>query len=1101
MGSSDEADREGAPRALDDTLPADSLPPEPRRSSPTLPPPPGQERYQLKSELGRGGMGRVVEALDIQLGRVVAVKEVLPKAGKASARRFEREVALTARLEHPSIVPLYDSGTTADGRPYYVMRRVSGRPLDELIARARRFEDRLAYLPAVQQAVDAVAHAHRRGVIHRDLKPANILIGELGETVVIDWGLAKVIGESEDPASRDSLPSDSLQTQMGSVFGTPGFMAPEQARGEEIGPHGDVYALGATLYQLLAGVPPHAGTSATAVLEKTLKHAVTPLAQLVPGVPPELVTIVNKALAPDAIDRYPDAGALGEDLRRFLTGQLVAAHRYTPGQHLARFARRHRTALVVAALSLVAFAAFAVFSVVRILQERDAANAARAEAIAGRSAAEQAKQALEDRHYALLVANARARLDANPTAALATIKLVPPTSALHHEARAVAQAAVMRGVSWALRSTLDFTVIAQLSPDAKRMVQVSRDGVVRVWDLELRRLELERPFAAATRAVWLAGGKLLVTHDDATPVILDPRANTVENVDAPPFEIAFSAANGERAVFVGRGGGGIFDAATRTAKLFPDKVRSVAIASDGKLAVYTGDAGTVIVDGDGKELARLPKQAMRIALSTARTVAVVADNKVHEIVLDAPNPAFVEVQRAWAERDIVLDIAYRGRELVVVAGLSLWGWTGERTVGLGKLESLTSGIAIAGDSVIALSTDNKLHLIGPQLHASVQLPANLVAPRLVARPDASRVLVVARGIVLAVELDAIRPRSLRVPAGTHARFVDDDTLLASDQQGWRWIDVASGTTTPIDYVNLALANVEQIEVTGRVLVADHGPFGRRMLLLEKGSAEARVIAEGRNVWARFVGGNAVVFNTGDSRVMVSIDGLPPRELVKMTGKPDGAISLGHRRVALHSSSGELIRADLASGHIERTTIPLGTRFLMAADLGGRVVLAEDKRVLVWDGTIKEVATFDKPVFDLHAVQGGVAVVVQDFETYLVDLQGSPPRRLFAASRSPPAIAFDGRLAVGIGNAEQFDVVELPGQARWTIPKFRGTFLPQVAVSPSKRRIVQQEHDHFVVWQLPHAPVADLGAWLDEHTNARIDTNGEVVWPWQMPSGP
>ncbi|HEX2690707.1 MAG TPA: serine/threonine-protein kinase, partial [Kofleriaceae bacterium] len=159
---------------------------------------PAALRYRLGAELGRGGMGRVVEAFDLQLGRTVALKEVLPRGGPGVARRFLREVQLTARLEHPSIVPLYDAGTTGDGRPFYVMRRVSGRPLDQLMAQAHDLGGRLTLLPAVLAAIDAIAHAHRRGVIHRDLKPANILVGELGETIVIDWGLAKVIGEDDE---------------------------------------------------------------------------------------------------------------------------------------------------------------------------------------------------------------------------------------------------------------------------------------------------------------------------------------------------------------------------------------------------------------------------------------------------------------------------------------------------------------------------------------------------------------------------------------------------------------------------------------------------------------------------------------------------------------------------------------------------------------------------------------------------------------------------------------------------------------------------------------------------------------------------------------
>src|SRR6185503_12814972 len=216
----------GEPKSgLDDTIPASS-PPEGGEAPAAA----SGDRYRLGAELGRGGMGRVVEAFDTQLGSTVAFKEILPNAASSLARRFRREVEITARLEHPSIVPLYDSGTTDDGRPFYVMRRVTGRPLDQLIASTRTLDERLALLPNVLAAIDGIAHAHKRGVIHRDLKPANILVGELGETVVIDWGLAKVIGEADTQSNEPRIPSaaDSLQTQMGSVFGTPGFMAPEQ---------------------------------------------------------------------------------------------------------------------------------------------------------------------------------------------------------------------------------------------------------------------------------------------------------------------------------------------------------------------------------------------------------------------------------------------------------------------------------------------------------------------------------------------------------------------------------------------------------------------------------------------------------------------------------------------------------------------------------------------------------------------------------------------------------------------------------------------------------------------------------------------------------
>jgi serine/threonine protein kinase len=367
-------------------------------------------------------MGRVVEAYDTHLQRTVALKEVLPKMANID-RRFQREVRITARLEHASIVPLYDSGRLADGRPYYVMRKVTGKPLDQVIARARTHEARIALLPNMLSAIDAIAHAHKRGVIHRDLKPQNILVGELGETVVIDWGLAKVLGDGDEPV-HDSLeprlPSaaDSLQTQVGSVFGTPGFMAPEQARGDDLGPQGDVYALGATLYQVIVGKPPFGGTSATDVISSTLRHRLEPVARAAPGTPPELVTIVEKALAFEPENRYPDAGALAEDVRRFLTGQLVASHQYTPRQRVSRFVRRHRAALTVAALAFVGIAALAVVSIRSIVHERDTATSASAEAGRQRAYADQRARESRERADQLLLLHSRSLLEINPTQAM-----------------------------------------------------------------------------------------------------------------------------------------------------------------------------------------------------------------------------------------------------------------------------------------------------------------------------------------------------------------------------------------------------------------------------------------------------------------------------------------------------------------------------------------------------------------------------------------------------------------------------------------------------------------------------------------------------------
>jgi Protein kinase domain len=1088
--------------AKDETQPSQQ---EPRRSSPTLPPPPGQERYQIGSELGRGGMGRVVEAFDVQLGRTVALKEVLPKAGSASARRFEREVALTAKLEHPSIVPLYDSGTTQDGRPYYVMRRVSGRPLDELLQRSRKLDDRLALLPAVQSAIDAVAHAHRRGVIHRDLKPANILVGDLGETVVIDWGLAKVVGE-DDELSSDSLPSDSLQTQIGSVFGTPGFMAPEQARGDEMGTGGDVYALGATLYQLLSGQPPHAGPSATAVIEKTLKSQMVPLSEIAPGAPVELVTIVNKALSPEPEQRYPHAGALGEDLRRFLTGQLVAAHQYTAVERIVRFAKRHRGALAVGVLAIVALSILAIVSVKRIVRERDAANAARAEAVAGKQAAEKANKELAIRHDALLVSKARARIDLNPTEALATLKHLPATSTQLDEARAVAQAATLRGVTWAMQSTLELTVIAEMSTDTRQLLQVSRDGMVRVWDLERKRLDLARPFPAMTRALWIADGKLLVTHESSAPAVLEPGTNTLENTTVPPIAFALASARGDRVVFYGPSGAGTFDAKTRTVTMFTtEKASEVHIAPDGTAMSYTIAKETVIVDAAGAVIAKLPPAA-RVEFSPAGYVAALVDTKILELRLGVPKPAFVPIQPPDEKANLIIDILYQDRELVMMTGrIAFWSWNGERTYQRGTMTSLNAGMKLADNKYIMLmSSDNKVHFLERSSKGTVQLPANLLHPRLVTRASSTKVMVVADGMILGFDLDTLRPRLIDVRPDAEAVFVGDDTLLTGHMvsRNWEWIDLETGKRSAIDLdVSGPVMGID-VDPAGRALVAELGPRGTRVHLLTRGSAEAKLIVEGAGAWARLVPGNAIIYTTGDPKIMAIVDGAAPREVAKVAGVPDGGAPTGHLKVAVHSTEGELVRIDLGTNAVERTTIALGSSFLMEAEPAtGKVVLAEDNRILLWDGQVTQIASFDKPVVQLAMLQNAVAATLRDNETFLVELRpNKPPIRVFPPGRSGSRSSSDGRVMVAVGNAEQIDVLELPQRTRWTIPQYYQWF-PSSAlqVSPTRRRVLQHAMHSLVVWQLPLAPSQDFAQWLDEQTNATVDATGELLWPWQAPN--
>lgn len=293
------------------------------------PTPPSGPRYTRTTLHASGGMGAVWRAWDHTLGREVALKE-LKEEGVAGEARFAREAKLTGRLEHPGVVPVYELGTDAKtGRPFYAMRFLRGRTLSDA---ARAFHaarrpgwfppmDLVTLLSAFVSVCNTVGYAHSRGVVHRDLKGENIVLGEFGEVVVLDWGVAKVLDERDVPdAAPIANPASTLalgQTRLGDVVGTVGYMAPEQAEGlpDLIGPHTDVFGLGAILYETLCGCPPYSGVTYQNALLKAVLLRFPPPREVWPDVPPALEAICLKAMAKEPGERYASAVELGREVQ------------------------------------------------------------------------------------------------------------------------------------------------------------------------------------------------------------------------------------------------------------------------------------------------------------------------------------------------------------------------------------------------------------------------------------------------------------------------------------------------------------------------------------------------------------------------------------------------------------------------------------------------------------------------------------------------------------------------------------------------------------------------------------------------------------------
>jgi serine/threonine protein kinase len=393
------------------------------------------QRFRILRPHAKGGLGEVFVAHDEELHREVALKEIQERHADDpdSRSRFLLEAEITGGLEHPGIVPVYGLGSYADGRPFYAMRFIKGDSLKEAIARFHASdlsggrkppesgsgglrpplgERTLAFRKLLGRFVDvcqAIQYAHDRGVLHRDLKPGNVMLGPYGETLVVDWGLAKPVGRPEGASAstegtlRPASASGSAETRMGTALGTPQYMSPEQAAGrlDQLGPASDVYSLGATLYCLLTGRAPFRDAEVGQILKQVQAGDFPRPRQVKTDVPPALEAVCLKAMALRPKERYASPRALADDLEHWLAGEPVSAWPEPWRVRAARWVSRHRTLVSGAAAALLV-------GLVSLLVATGLLTAANEQLAAERDKVQQANRALETRNAQLAAARAKA---------------------------------------------------------------------------------------------------------------------------------------------------------------------------------------------------------------------------------------------------------------------------------------------------------------------------------------------------------------------------------------------------------------------------------------------------------------------------------------------------------------------------------------------------------------------------------------------------------------------------------------------------------------------------------------------------------------------
>jgi WD40 repeat protein len=977
--------------------------------------------YSVQEEFARGGLGRIFRAYDQRTGRVVAIKEVRV-ADRDVLARFAREALVTANLQHPSIVPVYEVGRWSEREPFFAMKLVQGRTLEDLVAGAAPAE-RLALLPHVIDVADALAYAHGARVIHRDLKPANVLVGAYGETVVIDWGLARNLGSGEEAAALPAAATgDGGATVAGSVMGTPAYMPPEQARGEVVDERADVYAIGAMLYHVLGGRRPYAESNgAHEVLRRVTEGPPRPLAGLAPEIPAELVAIVERAMAPRPADRYPTAQGLAEDLRRFQAGQLVRAHHYTPSQLVRRWVRRHRALVVTVLSALSALGAFGAYSVRRIAAERDEAARQRGVAVGARALAERRLgEGLEELARQALLAGEAGRALPLLAGAWAGRPEGPPTLRLL-TARALDAYAGVLDVAPAQRGGVQW---AALTPDGALLLSAGFGSTLQAWDVAARRMRWSRE-GPLTGRLSPDGARVLGVHaDGGITVFAAADGAPLTRVTLAPGETSQAAdwsPDGARFALGDRGGAlGVWRASPPwTGVIRPgahtSRIRDLRFSPDGRRLATASDDGRVLV-WDAATLGAPTTLAGHVghvnSLAWAGVDALVSGGDDGAVI--AWDVASAQTLRSFAGGAAVYRVAVDPTGALVAAAVvdpavPVWNLrSGERVASLPGHHGSANDAAFVGARLITVDEAGALRTWDA---ARGELDGFLPGDGGVFSVSARDGRVVLAGEAATMRVVSTAPSAaLRRLIGHRARVrsaafdARGATVFTASNDGTaRAWDAATGA--PRYTVGAADPQPEATVAPGETIPPPN-PEGLRSVAL---SPDGRTLATSRedgavSLWDAATGAARGALDGHHGRV---------REVVFIR---DGAAAL------THGFDGTVRLWDVAARR-ERATISTGSPVLAARlhePTRRVVVLGEDGAVSVWDSAsgarVDDRSLSDSRLVDLPTTPRGEVVTAQPSGVFLVDPASARIVREFAVSMVSSADVSGEGATLALGTA-------------------------------------------------------------------------------------